>query len=205
MAGQAVEKRVPRGRDKAIVRNPLELAWWQPRFLTPVAAGVLVFALAEPTPASVLAGLPAVVGGEALRLWAAGHLHKTRELVTSGPYARIRHPLYAGTLAVASGFLAMAGVAVAAVGLPLFWLFFFAYYFPYKNRGEGARLQRRHGARYERWVQAVPALWPRLRPWPEADARAWSWDRMRENDETGTSLLVASLLALFVIRLLVAA
>jgi protein-S-isoprenylcysteine O-methyltransferase Ste14 len=204
VADRVVEKSVPPGTEKSIVRNPLELAWWQPRFLAPVGAGVLVFALAEPTLTSVLVGLPAVVGGEALRVWAAGHLRKTRELVTSGPYARIRHPLYAGTLAVASGFLAMAGTDVAAVGLPLFWIFFFAYYLPYKNRGEGARLGRRHGARYERWLRAVPALWPRLRRWPEADARRWSWQRVRENDETGTSLLVATLLALFVVRLFVA-
>ena len=35
--------------------------------------------------------------GEALRIWAAGHLEKGREVTASGPYRWTRHPLYLGS------------------------------------------------------------------------------------------------------------
>lgn len=59
--------------------------------------------LSQPTLTSILAGLPVSVLGLWLRGWAAGHLAKDRELATSGPYAYLRNPLYAGTLIVALG------------------------------------------------------------------------------------------------------
>ncbi len=65
-----------------------------------VAALVL---LSEPTPGSVSAGFVFVVLGEILRCWAAGHLHKTVKLITSGPYRYTRNPLYLGRLLVFTG------------------------------------------------------------------------------------------------------
>ena len=49
------------------------------------------------------------LAGEALRIWAAGHLNKSREVTSSGPYRWFAHPLYVGSsvmgvgLAIASG------------------------------------------------------------------------------------------------------
>ena len=71
--------------------------------------GALVLWLSEPTARTVTAG--ALVGGvgEAIRIWAAGHLHKSREVTASGPYRWFSHPLYLGSsvmglgLAIASG------------------------------------------------------------------------------------------------------
>jgi len=56
--------------------------------------GVLVVALARPTPSSLLLGLPLAVLGESLRIWASGHIEKTKTLATGGPYAHSRNPLY---------------------------------------------------------------------------------------------------------------
>ena len=60
-----------------------------------------------PDARSLAVGMPVSALGLALRAWAAGHLEKNRELAQSGPYARVRNPLYLGTLTVAAG-LAMA-------------------------------------------------------------------------------------------------
>lgn len=54
-------------------------------------------------PATVI-GIVLVVTGLALRSWAAGILHKNRELTTSGPYSLIRNPLYAGSFLMMFGF-----------------------------------------------------------------------------------------------------
>lgn len=59
--------------------------------------------LSRPSATSMLIGLPISVLGLFLRGWAAGHLAKDRQLATSGPYAYLRNPLYAGTLTVAAG------------------------------------------------------------------------------------------------------
>ena len=51
---------------------------------------VTLLALARPTLLGFAVGLPLVASGEALRIWAAGHLRKSIDLVTSGPYAYTR-------------------------------------------------------------------------------------------------------------------
>ena len=62
-----------------------------------------VLYFARPTWASI-AGC-AVLGmvGQSIRLWAAGHLEKSREVTTSGPYRFSRHPLYVGSSLMALG------------------------------------------------------------------------------------------------------
>jgi protein-S-isoprenylcysteine O-methyltransferase Ste14 len=59
--------------------------------------------LSRPSWISLGVGLPISLLGLALRGWAAGHLEKNSTLAESGPYARLRNPLYIGTLTVAAG------------------------------------------------------------------------------------------------------
>jgi protein-S-isoprenylcysteine O-methyltransferase Ste14 len=54
-----------------------------------------------------LLGLALVAAGVATRTWAAGILHKQKQLTTVGPYALMRHPLYAGSLMMMIGFAAL--------------------------------------------------------------------------------------------------
>jgi len=184
---------------KPLLRNPLEV---RPRvsLVCAVAAGLTVLLLARPTPGSMAAGMALVATGAGLRLWAAGHLHKTRTLVTSGPYAWIRHPLYAGAFLIASGFLVAASGIVTRVGLPLLALFFFASYLPRKSAREDARLGRRH-ARYGEYRAAVPALVPWRGRYGGAEERRWSFAWIRDNDEMGTLALVAAIALLFCVDL----
>lgn len=187
--------------EKPLVRNPLSVELG-PRLLVPLVAGVLVVLLGEPTVPTLALGLALVAAGEGVRLWAAGHLYKTRELVTSGPYAWIRHPLYAGTLFIGSGFLVAASGKVTLIGLPAYLLFFFGYYLPYKTRKEDGRLERRHPD-YRAYRKAVPSIIPwRGRYDPEgAPRRRWSLDQLRDNDEVGTALLIASIAIVFAVDL----
>ncbi|MEO7190315.1 MAG: isoprenylcysteine carboxylmethyltransferase family protein [Vicinamibacterales bacterium] len=68
-------------------------------------AGVAL-ALARPSVTSLTIGLLFAVPGEALRIWAAGHIDKGREITRSGPYRYVRHPLYLGSTALGVGFAA---------------------------------------------------------------------------------------------------
>src|SRR5258708_35742156 len=49
------------------------------------ALGVVALWLAAPTPRSLAAGAALGAVGEALRMWAAGHLEKGREVTRTGP------------------------------------------------------------------------------------------------------------------------
>lgn len=72
--------------------------------------------LADPTPATLQAGAAVAMLGEGVRVWAAGHLEKGREVTASGPYAFTRHPLYLGSTLIGVGLaVASASVAVAAI------------------------------------------------------------------------------------------
>jgi hypothetical protein len=123
---------------------------------------------------------------------------KTKCLSLTGPYAHLRHPLYAGTLLLATGFALAAGPVTSLLVAAGFFPFFFTYYLPYKDRIEGARLERRYGAAYLAYRAAVPSLWPLRAPFrpspPVAIAdRGWSRARFRENGESGVLLLIACL------------
>jgi protein-S-isoprenylcysteine O-methyltransferase Ste14 len=77
--------------------------------------GIVVYVLAAPTPASLAFGTAIGSLGEALRIWAAGHLEKGREVTRSGPYAITRHPLYLGSAIMGVGFAIAARSVAAAV------------------------------------------------------------------------------------------
>lgn len=79
---------------------------------------VAALALARPVWWSWWAGLALAVPGEGLRLWAAGHIEKGREITRSGPYRFVRHPLYLGSTFLGLGFaLASRSLFVWAVAL----------------------------------------------------------------------------------------
>ena len=66
--------------------------------------GIVAFLLATPTPRSLALGAAIGALGEAIRIWAAGHLEKGREVTRTGPYALTRHPLYLGSAIMGAGF-----------------------------------------------------------------------------------------------------
>ena len=59
--------------------------------------GVLVIILANPTARTITVGMSVALVGELIRIWAAGHLNKAREITSSGPYRYVGHPLYLGS------------------------------------------------------------------------------------------------------------
>lgn len=78
-----------------------------------LCAGAVLW-LARPTPHSLVIGGVIAVSGEIVRIWAAGHLEKGREVTQSGPYRITRHPLYIGSGIIAVG-AALASARVSAM------------------------------------------------------------------------------------------
>ncbi len=157
--------------------------------------GLVVAALADPTPGYLLVGLPLALAGEALRLWASGHIEKTKRLATGGPYAHSRNPLYVGSLLLALG----AAVACASPWVVLAVAAYFLAFYPAVVREEAAFLARKFPNEYAAWAAAVPLFWPRLAASGPRDSR-FDWARVHANREWRTAaalpLLAVILLAL---------
>lgn len=89
------------------------------------ATAAVAMVLAGPTPRWLAIGSAVAFAGEAMRIWAAGHLEKGREVTSSGPYRLTRHPLYLGStlmgigLAIASASLVVAALVVVYLTVTL--------------------------------------------------------------------------------------
>ena len=83
--------------------------------------GAPVLWLAQPTGTTLVAGAAIALVGEGLRIWAAGHLTKAREVTTSGPYRWFAHPLYLGSAVIGVGLAVAAAstVVTAMIGVYL--------------------------------------------------------------------------------------
>lgn len=116
--------------------------------------GIVAFWYTDPTVISLAIGGAIGAAGEAIRVWAAGHLEKGREVTNTGPYALTRHPLYLGSSIMGVG-LAVAGNSIFVAVLVLTYL---AVTITAAIRSEEAHLTEKFGANYPAYRQgAAPA------------------------------------------------
>ena len=124
---------------------------WLTRFRVALgfALAALVLVMARPAWPTWAAGAAIALCGEWLRIWAAGHLEKSREVTTSGPYRLTRHPLYMGStligvgVAIASTSIIVAAIIGAYLGLTL----------SAARRSEEAHLRDKFGDAYDAYVE----------------------------------------------------
>jgi protein-S-isoprenylcysteine O-methyltransferase Ste14 len=131
--------------------------------------------LGKPSTASIAVGVPLALAGEALRCWAVGFSGVTTrgdtvtapKLVTAGPYAYVRNPLYVGNFLTALGFtIAFSGglsparrAALATFGLGTM-LGVYAAIVPL----EEAYLRATFGDDFDDYTARVPRVFPLAAP-----------------------------------------
>lgn len=150
----------------------------------------LLICLAKPDLFYFIGGLILVISGELTRIWATGHLEKNISLTTSGPYAYIKNPMYAGTFLIMLGFDALAINPYIHYIMAIQLLGFLFYYIPYKRKVEGTRLLEKFGSVYADYDKNVPDYIPkRLRPYAGGNK---SWDKtvFKENNELDILLML---------------
>ncbi len=129
----------------------------------------------RPSRASVALGVPLAFAGEALRCWAVGYSGVTTradrvtapQLVTAGPYARVRNPLYVGNFITALGFtLAFTGAvpALRRTAVTIASLGTMAGIYTAIVPLEEAYLRETFGTAFEAYVAQVPRLLPLASP-----------------------------------------
>ena len=140
----------------ATARRALAEALVRRRVTLGFVTAALALVLARPTWISWGAGLLIACVGEAIRIWAAGHLQKSREVTRSGPYRWTRHPLYVGSGVIALGVVIAASSALVA----LLGAAYVGITIPMAIRAEEAFLQRTFGPTYDlyRRDEAPPML-----------------------------------------------
>jgi protein-S-isoprenylcysteine O-methyltransferase Ste14 len=115
--------------------------------------GVLVLILAQPTGRSLLVGMSIAAVGELFRIWAAGHLHKSREVTASGPYRLVPHPLYVGSSVMGIGL----AISCASVLVALLIAVYLVTTLTAAIKSEEAYLRRTFGDQYDLYRTGVAA------------------------------------------------
>ena len=158
----------------------------------------LLVIFADPSWVSCFFGSIFVLGGEALRFWATGHLRKNEELTTSGPYAYLQSPLYLGSYIIGTGLCIMAMNPVIWI---LTTLIFFISYVPRKQQIEWGRMEERFGEEFLKYKRSVNYFMPKLEPYPEGSKHLWSFAMTIENTEHQTALAVLLIAFLIIVRI----
>jgi uncharacterized membrane protein YjjB (DUF3815 family) len=115
--------------------------------------GVLVLVLAQPDGRSLAIGMSIAAIGEGIRIWAAGHLRKSREVTVSGPYRWVAHPLYVGSSVMGIGL----AVACASVIVAVLIGVYLAATLTAAVKSEEAFLRRTFGDQYDLYKSGVEA------------------------------------------------
>jgi protein-S-isoprenylcysteine O-methyltransferase Ste14 len=148
--------------------------------------GVIVFWLARPTFRSVAVGAAVAGVGEMLRIWAAGHVEKGREVTRSGPYRLTRHPLYVGSAIVGAG----AAIAAQRLSITILIAAYLSLSILAAIRTEEAGMRAAFGEQYDAYAQsrALPA------------DRRFSLDRAIRNKEYRAVAGLAAVATLLVMK-----
>ena len=160
-----------------------------------------MFLFAHPTNQSFIMGTVLTLAGEALRVWGvayAGSLTRVTgnvgapSVITAGPYAHVRNPIYVGNI------LLYVGLGIASnmllPWLPLTAAFFFAAQYAMIVSLEEEFLEKEFGAGYLEYKKNVPRFFPRMISY-QTPAQAEQLPNWKEALRSETRTLQAIVLA----------
>lgn len=163
------------------------LARWRV-FLGFVFAAIVLW-LATPSSTSLIIGGAIATLGESIRLWAAGHLEKSKEVTQSGPYRYTRHPLYLGSSLIGIGMAVIANNLIVAIVV----ITYLVATLTAAMRSEEAHLREKFGDAYDAYAERRA----------EPVSRRFSWARALGNREHHTIAGLLTGIALLALKLVV--
>jgi protein-S-isoprenylcysteine O-methyltransferase Ste14 len=118
----------------------------------------------------IFAGFALAAVGQAWRIYAAGVIHKNRQLASTGAYSLVRHPLYLGNFLILVGFAIAGGnwIVMALVA------FFFLFYYPAAIRYEDHKLEGIFGEEWRAWSGDIPGMFPTSLKWKANHEAEWN-------------------------------
>lgn len=147
------------------------------RSYTPIPLLLVMLYQSQPRIPWLAAGLVILIIGELIRFWGvlyAGGATRTRDvgapdLVTNGPFAHVRNPLYTGNILIYIGIVLFAGgdwmwyLLIVAIA-------FFTLQYALIISLEENTLTDLFGEAYREYKRHVPRILPRMTPWTNRDA-----------------------------------
>ncbi len=142
------------------------------RSYTPIPWVLLILYFSDPKMSYFVIGLPLLILGELIRMWAvsyAGIATRTLtvgapSLCTSGPYGFVRNPLYIGNVLIYVGFSFMFGASHELIMAISIFSFFMIQYFIIVSLEEETLFDL-FGQEYLIYRENVRAIVPRITPW----------------------------------------
>lgn len=168
----------------------------------PVPLAVCMVKCAQVSKKSLFLGLPFILAGQTARIWSLMHIGpSTRarvvcadKLITSGPYAYCRNPLYFANLLKVIGLLTIAGNIPLAIAGFFFYLIEFSFIIPYEESFLSKKFPKKHW----QYRQKVPLFVPKLSAIKEFDTKAkfTFWQAVKSEQKTfvSTALMIFTLL-----------
>ncbi|MGA7570207.1 MAG: isoprenylcysteine carboxylmethyltransferase family protein [Candidatus Aquilonibacter sp.] len=171
----------------------------------------LLAAFGRPDATGVALGLPLAIAGELVRCWAVGYSGVTTrgdaveapQLVTAGPYAYVRNPLYVGNFMTALGFAVAftgknrIGAKLALIGGSLATMVaVYATIVPHEEKF----LRSEFGEAFERYCERVPPVIPLAQP-AQGGEGTWNPSVIRDA-ESRTFVSFGVMLGLLVLKTL---
>jgi protein-S-isoprenylcysteine O-methyltransferase Ste14 len=150
--------------------------WFRHRSWIPVPIAIALVSIHffeyENDPVTLSIGPPLVLAGQLLRMWAVRHIgvvSRTRStrlgpLVTSGPFAFVRNPLYIGNLLIWTGFVVWSELLWF---LPIIWSIFVIQHVAMVD-WEESLLRSNFGPAFDTYRETVPRWIPHWPGWAEA-------------------------------------
>ena len=165
------------------------------RSFTPIPFIFALLYFAKPVWHTVAVGVPFIVSGELLRIWAVGYagastrartLGAARDLVTTGPYGYVRNPLYLGNFLLSLGVCFVANVywlvAVLIIG-------YFCQYLPIIALEE-AYLLESCGSAYRTYRGQVPRFLPQFRSYRDPSTHDFSFARAIKSEKRTLTAII---------------
>ena len=153
------------------------------RSYTPLPFLIPMLLFARPTITTMLIGFVFVLIGESFRFWGVSYAgSETRttgkvgasNLVTQGPFAFVRNPLYLGNILMYFGISIMSNSLVPYLQILSIAYFTFQYYFIIKE--EEGFLKTEFGEKYEHYFNNVNRFLPKFSAYDESKSSKLSMD-----------------------------
>jgi len=172
------------------------------RSFTPIPLIIILIIFARPSLFSFSIGFIILILGESLRFMAVGYagsrtrsrsIGAARDLVTTGPYAYVRNPLYLGDFLLSLGVCVISGVYWM---IPILLIGFTLQYLPI-ILAEEEYLRKECGEVYDEYFVSVPRFIPRIRPYSKPSQHDFSLNRaIKSEKRTLTSIVLVIILVI---------